>query len=87
MDIQEEQLAQMLASLRLADERKKNREASSTAEAESSIADADRGTLRTGQLALSKIKSSRFDDRETAKLEFLNLFHTFKNFRVNARKT
>ena len=43
--------------------------------------------MRTGDLALEKIKASRFDDREATKLEFLNLFQTFKNFKVNAKKT
>ena len=30
--------------------------------------------------------ASGFDERDQTKLEFLNLYHTFKNFRINAKK-
>ena len=31
--------------------------------------------------------ASGFDERDQTKLEFLNMYHTFKNFCVNAKKT
>ena len=75
---------QMLASLKLANARK-NHAASS--EEEEKVADTDRGTLYSGRIALEKIKSASFDDRDTAKIEFQNLYHTCKNFILNAKKT
>ena len=77
-------MTQMLASLRLAEERKNY---ASSSEDEETISDADKGTLRTGIIAFNKIKASGFDQRDVTKLEFLNLFHTFKNFIVKAKKT
>mmetsp|Transcript_7228 Transcript_7228/g.10115 ORF Transcript_7228/g.10115 Transcript_7228/m.10115 type:complete len:98 (+) Transcript_7228:44-337(+) len=75
----------MLASLRFAEAQKEQEESSS--EDDEQVANADRGTLRSGRIAFDKIKASSFDERDSAKLEFFNLFHTFKNFRLNARKT
>lgn len=75
----------MLASLRLVKDRQLNVELSDEDDLE--ISSAEKGTLGTGQIALEKITSSRFDSRDCAKLEFLNLYHTFKNFRINAKKT
>ena len=81
------QLTQMLESLRLA-ERQRERYASSDEDSdEDAVPNAERGTLKTGALALEKIMASRFDERDQTKLEFLNLFHTFKNFKLNAKKT
>ena len=36
---------------------------------------------------MEKIKASGFDKRDVTKLEFLNIYHTFKNFKLNAMKT
>ena len=67
-------------------DKRKNRGASSSDE-EDKTEDAEKGTLRTGIIALQKIKDSSFDQRDTSKLEFLNLYHTFKNFKIYAKKT
>ena len=84
-ETQEMQLIEMLGSLRLAEETKQNRACST--QDEQQIPDAEKGTLSGAHLALNAIKTSRFDDRDSAKLQFLNLFHTFKNFIINVKKT
>jgi len=71
----------MLSSLHLANQRK---DYASSSEDEVEVANCDRGTLQSGLIALEKIKTSNFDNRDQAKLEFLNLYHTSKNFRINA---
>ena len=46
-----------------------------------------KGTLKSGIAALEKLKASGFDERDETKKEFMALYHTYRNFTQEAKKT
>ena len=52
-----------------------------------SLSKKEHGTLKSGRLALMKLKESSFDERDVTKHSFKALQHTFKNFTLEAKKT
>ena len=43
--------------------------------------------MKSGIKALEMLQAAGFDERDEAKREFMALYHTFKNFTIDAKKT